>query len=68
MLQGFDFLAQSPDIGRRLGDRFQLRIFLGRRDKGIALQLPRSHPRLKLGKARFNKRDTLRGYFGHAID
>ena len=68
MLQGFDFLAQSPDIGRRLGDRFQLRIFLGRRDKGIALQLPRSHPRLKLGKARFNKRDTLRGDFGHASD
>ena len=47
------------------GDGFQLGIFFRRRDKGIALQRPRSHPRLKLSQSRFNLRNALGGYLGH---
>ena len=70
-LQGVERLhlgAQTADFGGHFGDGLDLGIFFGRGDKGVADHRPRSHPRLKLGKARFNKRDTLRGDFGHASD
>ena len=68
MLKRFDFCAQPPDLCRRFGHRLKFGILLGRSDKAIAFKLPRSHPRLKLGKARFNLGNTVRGDFQGASD
>ncbi len=64
--QALAFGAQPPHLARRLGDGFQLGIFLRHRDEAVAGQVAGRHLRRQLVAPRLDLGDAFGGD-GHAL-